>query len=167
MGVLGGYLYWKVVFEFWFGHPKCPFRYPQNSQKHPFWAFWGYRKWHLGFPNQNSKTTFHTVRREKRRSSVDLKVIASCSIFPNYVLTRLSAPQCKWQNRPLCLSTMGEWIADCSKLGCWLKSPRTTIFNKTSSKFRKYIFCALLQAVFCVYVQLTSWMSSFSSMDLS
>ena len=23
MGVLGGYLYWKVILEFWFGHPKC------------------------------------------------------------------------------------------------------------------------------------------------
>ena len=41
-------------------------------------------------------------KKRKRRSSVDLKVIASCSIFPNHVLTRLSAPQCK------CLSTMGK-----------------------------------------------------------
>ena len=41
MGVLGGYLYWKVVLEFWFGHPKCHFRYPQNSQKHPKWPILG------------------------------------------------------------------------------------------------------------------------------
>ena len=33
MGVLGGYLYWKVVLEFWFGHPKCHFRYPPKSPK--------------------------------------------------------------------------------------------------------------------------------------
>ena len=39
MGVLGGYLYWKVVLEFWFRHPKCHFWYPQNSQKHPFWSW--------------------------------------------------------------------------------------------------------------------------------
>ena len=26
-----GYLYWKVVLEFWFGHPKCHFRDPQNT----------------------------------------------------------------------------------------------------------------------------------------
>ena len=50
MGVLGGYLYWKVVLEFWFGHPKCHFRYPQNSQKHPFWAFWGVPKMALRVP---------------------------------------------------------------------------------------------------------------------
>ena len=31
MGVLGGYWYWKVVLEFWFGHLKCHFRYPQNG----------------------------------------------------------------------------------------------------------------------------------------
>ena len=37
MGVLGGYLYWKVVLEFWFGQLKCHFQYPQNSQKHPKW----------------------------------------------------------------------------------------------------------------------------------
>ena len=41
MGVLGGYLYWKVVLQFWFGHPKCHFRYPQNGKN-----------------SQNSKTTF-------------------------------------------------------------------------------------------------------------
>ena len=28
---LGASLYWKVVSEFWFGHPKCHFWYPQNS----------------------------------------------------------------------------------------------------------------------------------------
>ena len=50
MRVLGGYLYWKVVLEFWFGHPKCHFRYPQNSQKHPFWAFLGAPKMALGVP---------------------------------------------------------------------------------------------------------------------
>ena len=32
MGVLGGYLCWKVVLEFWFRHPKCHFWYPQNGQ---------------------------------------------------------------------------------------------------------------------------------------
>ena len=41
MGVSGGYLYWKVVLEFLFGHRKCHFRYPKNSQNHPFWPFWG------------------------------------------------------------------------------------------------------------------------------
>ena len=30
LGVLGASLYWKVVSEFWFGHPKCHFWYPQN-----------------------------------------------------------------------------------------------------------------------------------------
>ena len=41
MGVLGGYWYWKVVLEFWFGHLKCHFWYPQNSQKHPKWSISG------------------------------------------------------------------------------------------------------------------------------
>ena len=50
MGLLGGYLYWKVVLEFWFRHPKCHFRYPQNSRKHPFWAFLGAPKMALGVP---------------------------------------------------------------------------------------------------------------------
>ena len=58
MWVLGGYLNWKVVLEFWFGHPKCHFRCPKNAQNGCFWLFWGYRKWHFGCPNQNSKTTF-------------------------------------------------------------------------------------------------------------
>ena len=58
MGVLRGYLYWKVVLGFWFGHPKCHFWYPQNDQNDPFWSFWGYQKWHFGCPNQNSETTF-------------------------------------------------------------------------------------------------------------
>ena len=40
-GFSGGDLYWKVVLEFWFGHPKCHFRYPQNSQKHPKWPILG------------------------------------------------------------------------------------------------------------------------------
>ena len=31
LGVLGASLYWKVVSEFWFGHPKCYFWYPQNG----------------------------------------------------------------------------------------------------------------------------------------
>ena len=39
MGVLGGYLYWKVVLEFWFGHPKCHCRYPQNVENGSFWVF--------------------------------------------------------------------------------------------------------------------------------
>ena len=38
MGVLGGYLYWKVVLEFWFGHPKCHFWYPP---KRPKWVILG------------------------------------------------------------------------------------------------------------------------------
>ena len=29
--VLGASLCWKVVLEFWFGHPKCHFWYPQNG----------------------------------------------------------------------------------------------------------------------------------------
>ena len=32
LGVLGASLYWKVVSEFWFGHPKRHFWYPQNDQ---------------------------------------------------------------------------------------------------------------------------------------
>ena len=32
LGVLGAILYWKVVLEFWFGHPKCHFRYPQKAK---------------------------------------------------------------------------------------------------------------------------------------
>ena len=32
MGVLGGYFYWKVVLEIWFGHQKYHFWYPQNAQ---------------------------------------------------------------------------------------------------------------------------------------
>ena len=39
MGVLGGYLYWKVVLEFSFGHPKCHFRYPPKRQNGSFWVF--------------------------------------------------------------------------------------------------------------------------------
>ena len=58
LGVLGASLYWKVVSEFWFGHPKCHFWYPQNGKNGVFWPFWGYQKLHLGCPNQNSKTTF-------------------------------------------------------------------------------------------------------------
>ena len=30
----------------------------KNTQNDPFWVFEGYRKWHLGCLNQNSKTTF-------------------------------------------------------------------------------------------------------------
>ena len=56
--VLGASLYWKVVLEFWFGHPKCHFWYPQNGKNRPFGPFWGYQKWHFGCPNQNSETTF-------------------------------------------------------------------------------------------------------------
>ena len=33
MEVLGGYLYWKVLLEFWFGHPKCHFRYPHGGPR--------------------------------------------------------------------------------------------------------------------------------------
>ena len=58
LGVLGASLYWKVVSEFWFGHPKCHFWYTQNGQNGPFLPFWEYHKWHFGCPNQNSKTTF-------------------------------------------------------------------------------------------------------------
>ena len=32
LGVLGASLYWKVVSEFWFGSPKCHFRYAQNGK---------------------------------------------------------------------------------------------------------------------------------------
>ena len=32
LGVLGTSLYWKVVSEFWFGSPKCHFRYGQNGK---------------------------------------------------------------------------------------------------------------------------------------
>ena len=34
----GFYLYWKVVLEFWFGHPKCHFGTPQNAQNDTFGA---------------------------------------------------------------------------------------------------------------------------------
>ena len=37
---------------------KCTPKKAKNTQNDPFWVFWGYRKWHLGCPNQNSKTTF-------------------------------------------------------------------------------------------------------------
>ena len=33
-------------------------RWAKNTQTDPFSMFWGYRKWHFGCPNQNSKTTF-------------------------------------------------------------------------------------------------------------
>ena len=33
LGVWGASLYWKVDLDFWFGHPKCLFWYPQNGQK--------------------------------------------------------------------------------------------------------------------------------------
>ena len=36
-GVLVDYLYWKVILELWFAHPKCHFRYPQNSRNDLFW----------------------------------------------------------------------------------------------------------------------------------
>ena len=56
MGILGGVFVMKVVLEFWFGHPKCHFWYPQNDQKG---SFWGYQKWHGAWcPNQNSESTF-------------------------------------------------------------------------------------------------------------
>ena len=42
MGVLGGYLCWKVVLEFWFGHPKCHFRYPPKSPKWVILGVFGY-----------------------------------------------------------------------------------------------------------------------------
>ena len=42
MGVLGGYLYWKVILEFWFGHPKCHFRYPPKRPKWVILGFFGY-----------------------------------------------------------------------------------------------------------------------------
>ena len=32
LGVLEASLYWKVVSEFWFGSPKCHFRYAQNGK---------------------------------------------------------------------------------------------------------------------------------------
>ena len=32
LGVLGASLCWKVVSEFWFGSPKCHFRYAQNGK---------------------------------------------------------------------------------------------------------------------------------------
>ena len=38
MGVLGGYLYWKVFLEFWFGHPKCHFQYPPKRPKWPIFS---------------------------------------------------------------------------------------------------------------------------------
>ena len=37
-----------------FGTPKIA----KNTQNDPFSMFWGYRIWHFGCPNQNSKTTF-------------------------------------------------------------------------------------------------------------
>ena len=42
MGVLGGYLCWKVVLEFWFGHPKCHFWYPPKRQKWVILGVFGY-----------------------------------------------------------------------------------------------------------------------------
>ena len=39
LGVLGASLYWKVVLDFWFGHPKCQFWYPQNGYKDPVWIW--------------------------------------------------------------------------------------------------------------------------------
>ena len=41
MGVLGGYLDWKVVLKFWFGHPKCHFQYPPKRPKLVFLAILG------------------------------------------------------------------------------------------------------------------------------
>ena len=42
--------------------PEVPFSVPPKTPKMGhfgcFWLFWGYRKWHLGGPNQHLKTTF-------------------------------------------------------------------------------------------------------------
>ena len=35
-----------------------PPKMPKMGHFGCFWRFWGYRKWHFGCPNQNSKTTF-------------------------------------------------------------------------------------------------------------
>ena len=68
MGVLGGYLYWKVVLEFWFGHPKCHFWYPP---KRPFWVFLailGVPKRALGVPKSKLPTNIMYGSQSGRRA---------------------------------------------------------------------------------------------------
>ena len=57
LGPPWGYRKWKVVLEFWFGHPKCHFWYPQNDQKGYFKPRFGviillfyHSFWRRGYP---------------------------------------------------------------------------------------------------------------------
>ena len=77
MGVLGGYLYWKVVLDFWFGHPKCHFWYPQNShfgnhfgpRKSDFWPFywfWSFSHWNSHWSRKILRTAEGRVVHQKQ-----------------------------------------------------------------------------------------------------
>ena len=61
MGVLGGVFVLKSGLRILIRAPEVPFSVPPITPKMGhfgcFWLFWGYRKWHFGCPNQNSKTT--------------------------------------------------------------------------------------------------------------
>ena len=56
-GVLGASLYWKVVLEFWFGHPKCHFWYSQNGQNSDFG---GIKNGTSGAPSKILRPLFNT-----------------------------------------------------------------------------------------------------------
>ena len=58
LGVLGASLYWKVVSEFWFGHPKCHFWYPPNPQNGVILAILGVPKMALRVPESKFRDHF-------------------------------------------------------------------------------------------------------------
>ena len=59
MGVLGASLYWKVILQFWFGHPKCHFWYPPNGYKTDLNKFkLKIKNFHLQFLDNKFSSTF-------------------------------------------------------------------------------------------------------------
>ena len=61
LGVLGTSLYWKVVSEFWFGQPKCHFRYPKMAKMTPWdWQlFWSHASTYHHVQFLNGFKIFH------------------------------------------------------------------------------------------------------------
>ena len=101
MGVLGGYLYWKVVLEFWFGHPKCHFRCPQKRPKWMFLAILGVPKMALGVPEFNftlknmwgSSSNFKLTFRLKSHWALLSMPDTQHQHLPAWHLTSASPPQ--------------------------------------------------------------------------
>ena len=89
LGVLGASLYWKVVSEFWFGHPKCYFWYPQNGC---FCNFRGIKNGTLGAQIKILRPQYKLAPKTPKKPPQEPK-----SDLKKWFLAILSIVQSKWE----------------------------------------------------------------------